>query len=543
MKQLLFHLSKALDKIKTNCSRPLATSGNCETHTTLNKEKGDIFFLETCYLDRHESMNYNCIIDGTESTRPCKDFEVEGTVIQPTCKEPNYYTPLELPYMVCRRGQWSTLPTCVPECGTLTPKGAPLVLGGETAKFGDVPWHAGIYHKNFENGTHDQICGGSLISNSVILSAAHCFWDEREKQTSLPDECTEWRNVLRQMVKKGGDPQEYGTESTRPCKDFEVEGTVIQPTCKEPNYYTPLELPYMVCRRGQWSTLPTCVPECGTLTPKGAPLVLGGETAKFGDVPWHAGIYHKNFENGTHVQICGGSLISNSVILSAAHCFWDEREKRLHSVKWYAVAVGKLHRDWDNPDDEPFAQKSDVKKIVISNNYLGIDLNYRDDIAIVIVSGPFQYQTYVRPVCLDFRHDFAESQLQPGVVGKVLRRRVGASRQVSKEHDKICAGDKDGIVLCRGDSGGGLAFPETVFNTVRFYIRGIASTSIVLCRGDSGGGLAFPETVFNTVRFYIRGIASTSPPSTDNKLCNIHSFTAFTAISTYQNLIKTHWLT
>ncbi|XP_013138490.1 PREDICTED: uncharacterized protein LOC106103304 [Papilio polytes] len=330
-----------------------------------------------------------------------------------------------------------------------------------------------------------------------------------------------------------------GTETTRPCKEYEVEGTVIQPTCKEPNYYTPLELPYMVCRRGQWSSSPTCVPECGTLTPKGAPLVLGGETAKFGDVPWHAGIYFKNVENGTHDQICGGSLISNSVVLSAAHCFWNEREKKLFSIKSYAVAVGKLHRDWDNVADEPYAQKSDIEKIVISKYYQGRDLYYRDDIAIVMVSGPFQYQTYVRPVCLDFRHDFAESQLQPGAEGKAAGwglttglkgsesrelkvvdmpyvSYVDCVRQTSHAYkqfityDKICAGDIKGIMLCRG---------------------------------DSGGGLAFPETVFNTVRFYIRGIASTSPPSNDNSLCNTHSLTGFTAISMYQNLIKTHWLT
>ncbi|KPJ12638.1 Coagulation factor X [Papilio machaon] len=326
-----------------------------------------------------------------------------------------------------------------------------------------------------------------------------------------------------------------GTELTRPCKDFEVEGTVIKPSCKKPNYFTPMELPYMFCRKGQWSSLPTCVPECGKLTPKCAVLVLGGETAKFGDVPWHAGIYHKSCVNGTHVQICGGSLISNSVILSAAHCFWDERENCLHSVKRYSVAVGKLHRDWDDPDDEQIAQKSDVKKIVIPDDYFGNQQNYDYDIAIVIVSGTFQYKTYVRPVCLDF----VQSQLYPGAVGMAAgwglttgnrgsespELRIVNMTFVSKSkcrnetlfqyrpfltHDKFCAGDKEGIALCRG---------------------------------DSGGGLAFPETVFNTVRFYIHGIASTKPPSKDINLCNTDTFTMFTNIYWYQNLIKTYWFT
>ncbi|XP_068625766.1 uncharacterized protein [Battus philenor] len=330
-----------------------------------------------------------------------------------------------------------------------------------------------------------------------------------------------------------------GTETTRICEDHEVEGTVIQPKCKEPNYYTPLELPYMVCKGGKWNVYPTCVPECGTLTPKGAPLVLGGEVAKFGDVPWHAGIYYKNKINGTHDQICGGSLISNSVVVSAAHCFWDEKRKRLHDVKNYAVAVGKLYRDWEHPGDEQYAQKSDVKEIAISKYYYGRELNYRDDIAVVVVSGPFQYQTYVRPVCLDFRQDFAENQLISGNMGKAAGwgLTTGLKGSESPElkvidlpyvsyvecvqqtqpafkqyitHDKICAGDTEGLLLCRG---------------------------------DSGGGLTFPTLVDNTLRFYLRGVASTSPPSNDNNLCNTHALTGFTAISKYQHLIKTYWLT
>lgn len=50
----------------------------------------------------------------------------------------------------------------------MTPKGVPLVVGGTMAMRGDVPWHAGIYYGNVTH--YDQICGGSLISETVVLS-------------------------------------------------------------------------------------------------------------------------------------------------------------------------------------------------------------------------------------------------------------------------------------------------------------------------------------------------------------------------------------
>ncbi|CAH2062391.1 unnamed protein product, partial [Iphiclides podalirius] len=64
---------------------------------------------------------------------------------------------------------WPELPYCV-QCGKLIPKLMPSVLGGETTRLGDVPWHIGIYRKGDSSDQYQQICGGSLISNTVVLS-------------------------------------------------------------------------------------------------------------------------------------------------------------------------------------------------------------------------------------------------------------------------------------------------------------------------------------------------------------------------------------
>ncbi|XP_068626044.1 modular serine protease-like [Battus philenor] len=308
-----------------------------------------------------------------------------------------------------------------------------------------------------------------------------------------------------------------GTEATRPCRDSELDGTVVQPTCQRPHYYTPLELPYMTCAQGRWNAWPTCIPECGLLSSE-----VSSGTSTSTRVPWHAAIFSKNITAATHEHICSGSLISNSVVLSAAHCFWSDSSKALKEETNFAVAVGKLYSSWSHHDDEQYVQRSDVKKIVVPKGYRGAD---GDDLAVVVVSQAFEYQLHVRPICLDFKRDLFDRQLVVGNHGKsagwsVPTNEVSSTKALqvidmpfvsngdcvtkSSVGDKLCAGNVNGPGLCDTDSGSGLVFSATLQNTTRYYLRGVVTTRL-----------------------------STS------EACN--SFTTFTSIMKYQKLIKTYW--
>jgi len=82
--------------------------------------------------------------------------------------------------------------------------------------------------------------------------------------------------------------------------------------------------------------------------------VFKGDKTKHGDFPWHAGIHELELKTGTYKYICGGTLISAKVVISAAHCFCQENKHRKIKLKEFSmmrVAVGKHYRDIYDPAD------------------------------------------------------------------------------------------------------------------------------------------------------------------------------------------------
>lgn len=310
----------------------------------------------------------------------------------------------------------------------------------------------------------------------------------------------------------------------RACEDYEPPETIALPVCKKPNYYSPFFLNNMKCIEGSWNYVATCEPECGRITPKGTQFVINGINAKRGELPWHAGVYSKQYK--PYMQICGGTLVSNTLVVSAAHCFWSN-DNRPMPANLFAVALGKLYRPWNDMRDID-AQKSNVNEIKLPTRFNGNRANFQEDIALVILEKFIEYQTYIRPICMDFDYYFEQRQLKHGSLGKVAgwgftsedgssaqilqvadlpyvdvlecRERIPADFVEYITSDKICAGYGNGTALCRGDSGGGLVFPAVERNGV--------------------------------IRYYLRGIVSTAPK--DQQACNSFSLTTFTSLQKHE---------
>ncbi|KOB72450.1 Hemolymph protein 14 [Operophtera brumata] len=296
-------------------------------------------------------------------------------------------------------------------------------------------------------------------------------------------------------------------EGSRLCGAAEPAYTVVTPRCR-PLHYSPTSLGYMECLDGNWNYVAKCVPgldssitcrlDCGRVTPLGTKLVVGGKPVKRGELPWHAGIYQKI--SNPPMQICGGSLISKDVVLSAAHCFWSEKEKQLPASQ-FAVAVGKL-------------------------------ANFQDDVAVVIVAQEFHFQNHIRPVCLNFDYHFEAQQLYAGNKGKVAGWGLTAANGNASSVLKVVDMPFVEVGTCIASA------PPDFYEYITSdkICAGTLESDVAVCKGDSGGGLAFSESIRGIARYYLRGIVSTAP--NNENACNTDTYTSFTSIMKHEYFIK-----
>ncbi|XP_073713587.1 trypsin [Misgurnus anguillicaudatus] len=116
-----------------------------------------------------------------------------------------------------------------------------------------------------------------------------------------------------------------------------------------------------------------------------APLntkIVGGEDASAGSWPWQVSIQSSTY--GGH--FCGGSLISPSWVLSAAHCFPSLPSDTM-------VYIGRQSQTGSNPNE----MSSTVSQVFTHPGYTSSSDN---DIALLQLSSPVEYSNYIQPVCL-----------------------------------------------------------------------------------------------------------------------------------------------
>ncbi|CAM5147618.1 unnamed protein product [Natator depressus] len=120
---------------------------------------------------------------------------------------------------------------------------------------------------------------------------------------------------------------------------------------------------------------------CGKRSVSGR--IFNGEDAKDGAWPWQVSVQ----QNGFH--ICGGSLISESWVVSAAHCF-----NLSVAVSAYGVQLGENRIVSETPT-ESF---SSVTRIIPHPNYNSS--TFLADIALVELEKPIAFTASISPVCL-----------------------------------------------------------------------------------------------------------------------------------------------
>jgi dynein heavy chain len=125
---------------------------------------------------------------------------------------------------------------------------------------------------------------------------------------------------------------------------------------------------------------------------KANPLIVHGEESYQGQFPWHAALYLSDV--GSLKYICGGSLVSMSAVVTAAHCVTHEKSTRAIGSNNLLVYLGKTSlQKWSGPE-----QDAKVAEIIIHPDYN--PERFYSDIAILKLKDTLRRTNYVRNICL-----------------------------------------------------------------------------------------------------------------------------------------------
>ncbi|XP_040110541.1 serine protease 27 isoform X2 [Oryx dammah] len=128
--------------------------------------------------------------------------------------------------------------------------------------------------------------------------------------------------------------------------------------------------------------------------------MVGGQNALEGEWPWQVSIQR----NGSH--FCGGSLITDRWVLTAAHCFSNTSETSLYQV---LLGVLQLARPG------PHAVYARVKRVESNPQYQGMASSA--DVALVELEAPVTFTNYILPVCVPDPSVVFESGMNCWVTG------------------------------------------------------------------------------------------------------------------------------
>ncbi|CAG7722894.1 unnamed protein product [Allacma fusca] len=272
---------------------------------------------------------------------------------------------------------------------------------------------------------------------------------------------------------------------------------------------------------------------------KGTNLLGNGSKVGRGEFPWSALIGYLNPSTGIVEFLCGGTVINNRYILTAAHCV-----RKTGGLKPSVVRLAE-HDLVNDPDcsnsighrrlECSFAKDMKIEKIISHYKYEHSETSYfqHNDIALVRLSENIDFNDFVQPICLPFTSEYGMHKY-PGKLENTTGLTAGWGKSMSSQHgstviravplpikskedcsayyftrseitrDQICAGG--GTIQCGGDSGGSLMIPvNDNFATPKLVQIGVTTFGPTYCSHGV-------PSIYTRITSYLNWILDTIKP-------------------------------
>ncbi|KAH8382143.1 hypothetical protein KR009_002063, partial [Drosophila setifemur] len=306
-----------------------------------------------------------------------------------------------------------------------------------------------------------------------------------------------------------------------PCnQQFHPPDTEVSFDCNE-GFNPPSFQATMRCMKGGfWSGgRKVCEQECGEIATPTKSFSANGFTVNNTKAPWHVGLYVWHNEKDYHFQ-CGGSLLTPDLVLTAAHCVYDEGSRTAYSYDTFKIVAAKFFRNYNQVTTDV---RRSLRLIEIPPGYKGRTASYFQDLALLTLDEPFEFSVLIRPICINFA-TFAEKE---SVNDEVRGQFAGWS--IDEDHQ---------LQFVTAESRANSVCKQTLRDIQADKFCIFTHGKQLACQGDSGGGFtATVQTNYfskNKFRHHLYGVISNAPNADQ---C-AHSLTVMTNVQHFEDMIR-----